>query len=153
MASVFTFNNALSRKSKGGKLSPRFVFRSDGLPSNLSLKWGVHRGKDPEPLAFGQTDLHAFVQRLLPLMKLYRQQRERLAAVSLDPVAKRLLDTLDKETSIKWEDIPEKADADWSEASRAASMLALANLCEASPTRIRLSEYGDKMLAKSVQTD
>ena len=75
--------------------------------------------------------------------------RERLAAVTLDPVAKRLLEALDRETSIRWEDLPEKADADWGEACRAAAILALANLCEASPTRIRLSEYGDKMLAKS----
>ncbi len=86
------------------------------------------------------------------LPKLERQHRERLAAVSLDEAAKRLLNTLNRETSIKWDDLPEKADCDWSEASRAAALLARANLCEVSPTRIRLSEYGDKLLAEeSVQ--
>ena len=86
------------------------------------------------------------------LPKLERQHRERLAAVSLDEAAKRLLNALDRETSIKWDDLPEKADCDWSEASRAAALLTGANLCEVSPTRIRLSEYGDKLLAEeSVQ--
>ena len=82
------------------------------------------------------------------LPKLERQHRERLAAVSLDPAAKRLLSALDRETSIKWDDLPDKVDCDWSEASRAAALLAGANLCEVSPTRIRLSEYGDKLLAE-----
>ena len=82
------------------------------------------------------------------LPKLERQHRERLAAVSLDPPAKRLLNTLDRETSIKWDDLPDKAGCDWGEASRAAALLAGANLCEVSPTRIRLSEYGDKLLAE-----
>lgn len=82
------------------------------------------------------------------LLKLERRHRERVAAVSLDPVAKRLLNALDRETSIKWADLPDKAEGDWSEASRAAALLAGANLCEVSPTRIRLSEYGDKLLTE-----
>ena len=82
------------------------------------------------------------------LPKLERQHRERMAAVALDPAAKRLLNALDRETSIKWEDLPDKTGGDWSEASRAAALLARANLCEVSPTRIRLSEYADKLLAE-----
>ena len=82
---------------------------------------------------------------------LHRQHSERLAAVSLDPVAKRLLRVLDRETSIRWEDLPERIEAEWEEACRAATILAIANLCEASPTRIRLSDYGDKLLAESSQ--
>lgn len=82
------------------------------------------------------------------LPKLERQHRERLAAVALDPAAKKLLNALDRETSVKWEDLPDKTGGDWSEASRAAALLTGANLCEVSPTRIRLSEYGDKLLAE-----
>ena len=147
MTTNYTFNNVLSRKRE--PLPLRHSLR----PSDLSFKWGVYRGAETEPIRFGQTDYRAFIQRVLPLMRIYRQNRERLAAVALDDAAQRLLKALDRETSIKWEDISDKADADWSEASRAASILSLANLCEASPTRIRLSEFGDKMLAKSEQAD
>ena len=93
-------------------------------------------------------DSQPSARQLDNLPKLERQHRERLAAVSLDPVAKRLLNALDRETSIKWAELPDKAEGDWSEASRAAALLAGANLCEVSPTRIRLSEYGDKLLAE-----
>ena len=82
-------------------------------------------------------------------MKVNSQQRERLAAVALDVVAMRLLEVLDKETSIRWEDLPKKTDSDWSEAARAITILSSANLCEASPTRIRLSNYGGRLLAEN----
>ena len=88
-------------------------------------------------------------RELLDLSKLHRQRQERLAAVCLDRHAQNLLNALDRETSIRWEDLPHRADSDWSEASRAAALLVGANLCEVSPTRIRLSEYGDKLLAES----
>ena len=87
------------------------------------------------------------------MTKLERQHRERLAGVWLDPVAQKLLTVLDRETSIRWEDIPDMAECEWSEASRAAALLAGANLCEVSPTRIRLSEYGDTLLAESSLTE
>lgn len=82
------------------------------------------------------------------LIKLERQRREREAGVWLDPIAQKLLSALDKETSIRWEDIPDKAECAWTEAVRAASLLVGSNICEVSPTRIRLSEYGDKLLAE-----
>ena len=87
------------------------------------------------------------------LQKLQRQHRERLAAVSLDPAAQKLLNALDMETSIRWEDLPDKTEGGWSEAARSAALLAGANLCEVSPTRIRLTEYGDKLLAESPSAD
>ena len=86
-------------------------------------------------------------EKLETLEKLERQHRERLAGVGLAPAAGRLLNALDRETSIRWENIPDRAECDWNEAARAVALLAGANLCEASPTRIRLSEYGDKLLA------
>ena len=148
-----TFSKMLSGGGMSNMIPVRHQFPTKGLPSDSILKWGLYRSADSKPFTFGQTDYSAFVQRILPLVKLQRQQDERLAAVALDETAQKLLEVVNRETSIRWEDLPEKADADWGEACRAAAILALANLCEASPTRIRLSAYGDKMLAKSVQTD
>ena len=79
--------------------------------------------------------------------KLERQHRERLAGVWLDPAARKLLNALNRETSIRWENIPDRAECGWSEAARATALLAGANLCEASPTRIRLSSYATELLA------
>ena len=81
-------------------------------------------------------------------MKASFKQGERLAAVSLNPTARRLLDALNKETSIRWKELPDKTDSEWSKVARAVSILSLANLCEASPTRIRISDYGDRLLAE-----
>ena len=98
-------------------------------------------------IVLGQLSFQYPAGRILDLVKLERQHRERLAGVWLNPIAQKLLNALDRETSIRWEDIPDKAECDWSEAAKAAALLAGANLCEVSPTRIRLSEYGDKLLA------
>ena len=97
---------------------------------------------------FGQVDSSEFESRVADLLKLDRQHRERLAAVWLDQAAQNLLSALDRETSIRWEDLPDRAECDWSEASRSAALLAGANLCEVSPTRIRLSDHGDRLLAE-----
>ncbi len=85
-------------------------------------------------------------------MRASSKQGERLAAVSLDPTAMRLFDVLDKETSIRWEELPGKTDSEWSKVARAMAILSGANLCEASPTRIRISDYGDRLLAESSQS-
>ena len=67
----------------------------------------------------------------------------------MDEHAQKLLHALDRETSIRWENLPDRVESDWSDASRAAALLAGAHLCEAGPNRIRLSEYGNKLLAES----
>ena len=99
--------------------------------------------------------IHPSVMYMEPteLIKLERQRREREAGVWLDPVAPNLLSVLNRETSIRWEDVPDRAECEWSEATRAAALLVGANLCEVSPTRIRLSEYGAKLLAESSLTE
>ena len=56
-------------------------------------------------------------------MKASSKQGERLAAVSLDPTAMRLFDVLDKETSIRWEELPGKTDSEWSKVARAMAIL------------------------------
>lgn len=115
---------------------------------DLLLRWGVYQGMNTMPIDYGHVNYRAFASRFMELLKLERQHRERVAAVALDPAAQELMNALNRETSIKWDDLPDKADCDWSEASRAAALLAGANLCDVSPTRIRLSEYGDKLLAE-----
>ena len=117
--------------------------------TDWSLQWSLHQNMNPRPVAFGHVDMFAFASTVAGLLKLKRQHQERLAAVWLDETAQTLLSSLDQETSIRWEDLPDKADCDWSEASRSAALLVGANLCEVSPTRIRLNEYGDKLLAES----
>lgn len=141
------------------RLSPRYGYppsipysawslRHDDL---YQLRWGLYQGMDP--VAVGHAKVSDLVSRFARLLKLERQHRERLAAVWLDSTATELLSALDQETSIKWEDLPDKADGDWSVASRSAALLVGANLCEVSVTRIRLSEYGDKLLAESSSAD
>ena len=125
---------------------------SYGYPLNtpypaLSFRWRLHKTMNPEPVAFGQVDFWTLANRLASLQKLERQHRERLAAIWLDAAAQKLLGALDRETSIRWEDLPDRTEGDWGEAARSAALLAGANLCEVSPTRIRLNEYGDKLLA------
>ena len=85
---------------------------------------------------------------LSELSKSQRQHGERLAAVLLDQSALNLLNALDRETSIRWENLLDRVGSDWSDASRAAALLAGAHLCEAGPNRIRLSEYADRLLAE-----
>ena len=132
-----------------------FAHMPSEVTSGWSFRWSVHRSVHPsinsEPTDFGQVDYFALQGRLAHLQKLEQQHRERLAAVALDTVAQRLLNSLDRETSIKWEDLPNRADGDWTEACRSAALLAGANLCEVGPTRFRLNEYGNKLLAESPQ--
>ena len=116
---------------------------------HLVLRWGLHQDTNPVPFASGQVDFLAFARRAEGLLKLERQHKERLAAVALDTGAKTLLSALDRETSIRWEDLPDSVGGDWSEASRSAALLTGANLCDVSPTRIRLSEHGDRLLNES----
>ena len=141
---------------------PRYGYPTESqlMQSAFRLQWKLDQNIGPSEQAtvasgridFSPEGILSFGNRLAGLMKLERQHRERLAAVSLDPSAQKLLSALDRETSIMWEDLPDRAECDWTEASRSAVLLAGANLCEASPTRIRLSEYGDKLLAESSPT-
>ncbi len=112
----------------------------------LSFQWRIVHDSKPTPVAYGQVGYLALVSRFSDLLKLERQIKERTAAVSLNSGALQLMDALDKETSIRWEDLPERSGGDWMEACRAATLLAGANLCDASPTRLRLTEHGHRML-------
>ena len=120
---------------------------------HLSFRWGLYQDTSYVPVAYGQIDFSHLASRFSELIKLERQYQERLAGVWLDPKARKLLSVLNRETSIRWEDIPDRAECDWTEALKAAALLVGANLCEVSPTRIRLSEYGDKWLAEASLTE
>ena len=121
-----------------------------------SFRWGVfsNSGSDVEvPVAFGQWDLSesALARWVVEVQKLERQNQERLAAVYLDPTAQQLIDALDRKTAIRWEDLPNMVEGKPHDILRSVVLLAGANLCEASSTRLRLSEYGDKLLATGAE--
>lgn len=119
-----------------------------------SFRWSVfsNSGADVEvPVAFGQWDLSALARWVVEVQKLERQHQEHLAAVYLDPTAQQLIDALDRKTSIRWEDLPNMVEGELHDVLRSVVLLAGANVCEASPTRLRLSEYGDKLLATGAE--
>ena len=127
-----------------------FGQKPNDIQSGWSFRWSVQpQGIDSEPTYFGEVDVLPLLRRLAVLEKLERLHRERLAAVMFDTVAQTLFNFLDRETSIRWEDLPNKADAKWSETCKSVALLAGANLCEVGPTRFRLTEYGDKLLSES----
>ena len=120
--------------------------------SHYSLRLSVFRnsGSDMEvPVVSGQGDLSAFARWAVGLQKLERQNREHLAAVYMNSTARQLLGALDRKTSIKWENLLDEVKGEFPDILRSVVLLAGANLCDASPTRLRLSEYGDKLLAES----
>lgn len=121
----------------------------------IGLGWGQVTGFVGEcaTVAFVLGDFSAFANWVADLQKLQRQHRERRAAVYLDATAQRLLDALDRRTSIRWEDLPDVVQAEWRDILRSVALLAGANLCEAGPTRIRLSEHADRLLAGSALAD
>ena len=81
------------------------------------------------------------------MVKSHRQ--ERIAAVYLDEKASSLLNTLYCETSIRWSDLPDKTNGEWSAICRAVALLTSADLCLADINRIRISEYGEELVAAS----
>ncbi len=75
------------------------------------------------------------------------QNGDSLAAVYLDVTAARLLDALNRMTSIRWGDLPDVVDGGWDDALRSVALLSRADLCDASSTSLRLSEHGERLLA------
>lgn len=121
------------------------------LSLRLELRRDTSSGTESRSV---RVEISAFTRWVADLQKLQRQHRERQAAVYLDATARRLLEALDRRTSIRWEDLPDVVQAaEWRDVLRSVALLAGANLCEAGPTRIRLSEHGDKLLAESASAD
>ena len=79
-------------------------------------------------------------------------QRNRVAGAALDRAARDIFAHLDRETSLKWEDLNQITNTNWPDAARAAALLVWANLCQPGPTRIRLTETGISILNESVGT-
>ena len=116
--------------------------------SHLSFRWDVFENTGTL-IASGQEGFLAFARWAVGLQKLERQNRDRLAAVYMNSTARQLLDALDRKTSIKWENLLDEVEGEYPDILRSVVLLAGANLCDASPNRLRLSEYGDKLLAES----
>lgn len=102
-------------------------------------------------VAFKNSGSLALVGWAAQVQKQERQNQERLAAVYLDPTARQVLDALNRKTSIKWENLFAEVEGEPHDILRSVVLLAGANLCEASPTRLRLSEHGDKLLASTAK--
>ncbi len=131
-----------------GKASSDYDDYLTSLFHSHLFRWGVFENTGTL-VASGQEDFSAFARWVAGLQKLERQNRDRLAAVYMNPTARQLLDALDRKTSIKWENLLDEVEGDSPDVLRSVVLLAGANLCDASPTRLRLSEYGDKLLAES----
>ena len=80
-------------------------------------------------------------------------QRNRIAGAALDKAARDIFAHLDRETSLKWEDLTQITNTMWPDAARAAALLVWANLCQPGPTRIRLTETGISILNESASTN
>lgn len=98
----------------------------------------------------GIEEYEPFVRRLEEINKIERQRQNSLAGAMLDESAKKILDVLDKSTSIKWEDLAAKSDLSWHDIARGVAFLSSANLCEPEFARLRLTESGERLLALSV---
>ena len=126
---------------------PNELIASAHLPVRRG-QWRSQQGN--ELFAFTQEDFRPFVRRIMAVhesQELQKQQGARLAAVSLDATAPKLLDALNRKTSIRWGDLPNVVEGEWEDVLRSVVLLSGANLCEASPTRLRLSEHGERLLA------
>ena len=64
-----------------------------------------------------------------------------MGAVQLNPTARKLFAALDRETSIRWEDLPDRCGEDWTAICKAVAVLSRAGLCEADQ-RLRISVHG-----------
>jgi len=98
-------------------------------------------------MASGDEDFRKFVDSVTELLSLRRRRQEWLAAVNLDPQALKMLNKLDRATSIPWKDVQKEVELDWSDTCRAIALLANAALCDAGVSRLRLSARGDQLLA------
>ncbi len=78
-----------------------------------------------------------------------RLQRNRVAEVASDQMALQVLDLLDQNTSMRWEDLAEQTKMSWADVCRSVAFLTRAGICEPGPVRVRLSRKGALLLAES----
>ena len=123
------------------------------LPSSLLFRWGLFEPRRDDPLVSGQADFVTISKWVIGMQKLERQKQERLAAVYMEPAVKRLIEVLDRKTSIKWEDLLAEVGGEVPELLKSLGLSAGANLCEATHNRLRLSEYGVNLLERSSLDD
>jgi len=112
-----------------------------------------------EPAETGQGTIRLFANDAL--MELWQgqrndtltnAQRNRIAGAALDKAAQAIFANLDRETSLKWEELTQVADTTWPDATRAVALLVWADLCQPGPKRIRLTETGISILNESAST-
>jgi len=96
----------------------------------------------------GDQDFRVFFDKVTELMKLQRRRQDHLAGVNLDSSARRLLELLDRQTSLRWDALKDRLDLQWDDICRAVALLASADLCEPGPSRLRLTDTAVKVLSQ-----
>lgn len=81
------------------------------------------------------------------LEKMRRRRRDALAGVYLDQNADSVLMLLNRVTAISWEELQRSLGIGWPETCRGVAMLASAGLCDVGSSTLRLSEFGDGVIA------
>ena len=99
----------------------------------------------------GLVDSEAWIDHWQSMRKdtLTNRQRNRIAVAALDEAARAIFTHLDRETSVRWDQLNEIADTNWPDAAKAVALLVWADLCQPGPTRIRLTETGVSILDES----
>ena len=114
--------------------------------------WNEPRPQDnaPDPRAVSHSNwLSVWKYREdAPARELDKIQRDRIAEVATDHMARRILDLLDLNTSIRWEDLAEQTGMAWPDVCRSVAFLTRAGICEAGPVRVRLSQLGAILVAE-----
>lgn len=77
-------------------------------------------------------------------------QRNRIAGAALDEAARAIVAYLDRETSLKWEQLDEITNTNWPDTARAVALLVWADLCQPGPKRLRLTETGISILDEAI---
>lgn len=108
--------------------------------------------KDPDSdsigiMALGIHPLGVVQRAMERLTKWEQRRRDRIAGVYLDEASLKMLGVLDRETSIRWGELTKMTGLEPSDALRVVALLASAELCEAGPLRVRLSDVGDMLLS------
>lgn len=118
-----------------------------------SFVWAIVRSETGSNqftlLSYGIGYPTLIAQRLGSLRKLEWHIQDRIASVAFDEAATKILQLLDRETSLRWEELSRQSELEWPDVCRGLSILASAQMCDVGSARVRISEVGDRMLSAS----
>ncbi len=121
--------------------------------ANWSFNWKIiSHATDKEKaylLSYGSQPFNEILTTLEQVSKIQRKYRERVAGVFTDANALTALDLLNRETSVRWEDLESKMGLACFEVCRSISLLAAAEMCDVGHSRVRISAIADRILLES----